>query len=168
MSRFVKQMMFESLSRIMASHTDFIIVDVSRVPAATVNQLRLDLAEQQVQILSVKNAIASKVFVDSGVKLAGDTFLGASSIAFGNVDSVVLSRVIVKCVQSNKTLGVRGGVVGGQVLTADEVDTLSKSPGRLELLGQVAGLINSPCSFLTLAICTPARTLAGQISLAGK
>lgn len=167
MSKVVKQMMFDSLRRIMASHSDFIVVDVSRVPGSIINRLRLDLAENQVQIFGVKNAIAAKVFSDAGIKLVGESFLGACSIAFGDVDSVVLSKEMIKCVQANKLLSIRGGIIDGRVVSAGDVDGLSKSPGRLELLGQLAGLINSPSSTLIRSFGSPAAALASQVGAVG-
>ena len=60
-------------------------------------------------------------------------------------------------------LEIKGGGLGETALTAPDVETLSKSPGRKEMLSQLVGLILSPGARVNGAILGAGGKLAGQI-----
>ena len=60
-------------------------------------------------------------------------------------------------------LEIKGGGLGETALTAPDVETLSKSPGRKEMLSQLSGLILSPGARLNGAILGAGGKLAGQV-----
>ncbi|HQZ64164.1 MAG TPA: 50S ribosomal protein L10, partial [Planctomycetaceae bacterium] len=50
-----------------------------------------------------------------------------------------------------------------QTLSAAAVDSLSKSAGRIETIGQIAGLLLSPGGQLSGCLQSPGGLLAGQL-----
>lgn len=61
------------------------------------------------------------------------------------------------------TLEIKGGVTEGTPLSSEDVTKLSKSPGRMELIGEIVSRILGPGAQLAGAIKGPGGTLAGQI-----
>ena len=88
---------------------------------------------------------------------------GPSTLAFGGEDIVALSRELTEWAKKIKVLEIKGGGLGETALTAPDVETLSKSPGRKEMLSQLVGLILSPGARVNGAILGAGGKLAGQI-----
>jgi large subunit ribosomal protein L10 len=84
-------------------------------------------------------------------------------LLWGGEDVVGLSKEITKWSRQVEGLQIKGATVEGQTLDAAAVEALSKSPGRLELVGQIAGLILSPASQLSGALKSPGGKLAGAL-----
>jgi len=152
MSRNIKRMMIDSIQEAISGEQNLLIVDVSRVSAVSVNRIRLDLADRGIKLLCVKNAVASRALIDLGLDCASRALVGPSALVFSADDIVTVSKELVKCVGVDKSFAIRSGIVDGQVLSSDDVDALSKSPGKSELL-----------SLLSASILTPGRTLASAL-----
>jgi large subunit ribosomal protein L10 len=59
----------------------------------------------------------------------------------GYEDPVTLAKLLVKFAQDTPLLKIKGGALGEQTLTAQEVDALSKLPSREVLLSQLLGVL---------------------------
>ena len=59
--------------------------------------------------------------------------------------------------------GVKGGVMDGEALTADQVKKVSKWPSRQEQISMLVGQILSPGATLSGQLVGPARKIAGQV-----
>ena len=143
---------------------EFLVIDPSKMDAFTNNKLRLKLLQSGIHILNVKNTLARKVMGEK--KVGGlDPFLaGPSALVWGGPDIVALSKEITKWAKEIKTLQIKGATLDGTSLNAKEVDALSKSPGREELIGRVLMLIRSGGGGTLLSTLKgPAGKLAGQV-----
>ncbi len=169
MSKVVKNMMMDDLREAVGAGREVIVVDVSKLDGVTSNKWRVALSKKQIRAVGVKNAVARKALGDVGLTGLGPALKGPSTIVFGGEDIVALSREIADWAKKLKDLQISGGAIGETSLSAADVETLSKSPGRLELLGQLAGLILSPGAQLAAAIQGPGGKVAGCVkSLADK
>lgn len=163
MSRAVKDMMIRDIRERLRGCRDLLVVDASRLDAITDNRFRLALREQGIQILQVKNALARKALEGTAAGSLDHCLEGPSAIVWGGEDAVSLSREIAKWARELEPLKIKGATVDGQPLDAAAVDALSKSPGRLELLAQISGLLLSPGARLSAALLGPGGRLQGQI-----
>ena len=164
MSKCVKRMMLDKLGNVFERSQDFIVVDSSKVSAVDINRIRLDFSDASVSLLGVKNAIAAKTFEEVGVSGAGRLFGGPSSIIYGDVDVVALSKRVVRFADGNKSVVIRGGVIDGQVVDDAGVVSISKSPGRIELLSNLSALFLSQGMAVSSAVLSSGRLIASQIS----
>jgi large subunit ribosomal protein L10 len=142
---------------------DMLVVDCSAMDAVSANQWRLGIAEAQISALTVKNSIARNALAQIGVEGLDEILAGPSTLLWGGEDVVGLSKEIAKWSGQVEGLRIKGGTVEGQTLDAAAVETLSKSPGRLELIGQIVGSMLSPASQLAGALKSPGGKLAGAL-----
>ena len=148
---------------------DLLVVDSSRLDAVETNRWRLALREKEITALTVQNTLARRALSEIGIDGAAPLLQGPSTLIWGGEDIVALSKEIAKWAKDLEPLEIRGGVVEGTTLTADDVDVLSKSPGREELIGQIVGLALSPGAQLVGALLGTGGTVAGQVkSIADK
>ena len=118
----------------------------------------LDVPAQAELRAAVKNAGGEfKIYKNTLTKLAAartgieldDHLTGPTALAFayppegGQADPVALSKALVEFQKANEALVIKGGVMDGAVLGADEVNALSKVAPREELLAKFAGLLNA-------------------------
>ncbi|MGH7128857.1 MAG: 50S ribosomal protein L10, partial [Planctomycetaceae bacterium] len=86
-----------------------------------------------------------------------------STLVWGGEDIVALSKEIAKWAKELEPLQIKGGTLEGTPLSAADVDSLSKSPSREELIGQIVGLVLSPGARLSAALLGPGAKLGSQI-----
>jgi large subunit ribosomal protein L10 len=163
MSKIVKQMMIADIQAELGDCREVLVVDVSKLDGVTTNKWRLGLHKKQIRVVGVKNAVAKKALTDIGLSGINEVLKGPSAIVFGGEDIVALAKEIVQSVKDIKALEVKGGAVGPTSLSAAQVDDLSKSPGRTELLSQIAGIALSPGGRLAGAIQGAGGQVAGCI-----
>lgn len=143
--------------------SDMLVIDSSRLDAISTNRFRLALREKNFSAFTVKNSLAKKALNEAGVTALDSILLGPSTLVWGGEDIVTLSKEISKWAKEVDGLEIKGGTTEGSPLSAEEVDTLSKSPSREELIGQIMGLVLSPGARLAAALLGPGGNIAGQI-----
>jgi len=163
MSRRIKDMLIADITSRIGDARDMLVVDCSAMDAVSANQWRIGIAEADISALTVKNSIARNALARVGVEGLDEILAGPSTLIWGGEDVVGLSKEISKWVRQVEGLRIKGATVEGKALDAAGVDVLSKSPGRLELIGQIAGLMLSPASQLAGAFKGPGGELAGAL-----
>ena len=81
-----------------------------------------------------------------------------SSLVFGGKEVAGWAREL-----GAGLLEIKGGMLEGITLSASDVDELSKSPSREELIGQIAGLLLSPGATIAGSLLGPGGLVAGSI-----
>lgn len=90
---------------------------------------------------------AERAGLDLSDHLTGPTALAFSYPPEGSpADPVLLTKVLTEFQKSNGALVIKGGVMDGAVISADDVTALSKIPPREEMLAKFAGLLQAPMS----------------------
>jgi large subunit ribosomal protein L10 len=163
MSRRIKDMLIADITGRIGDARDMLVVDCSAMDAVTANQWRTGIAGANISALTVKNSIARNALARMGVEGLDEILTGPSTLIWGGDDVVGLSKEITKWSKRVNGLKIKGATIEGRTLDAADVNALSKSPGRLELIGQIAGLILSPAGQLAGALKGPGGKLAGAL-----
>ena len=163
MGREVKDMVIADIQSRIGDVKDFIVVDCSKVDAITANRWRLALRKERMSALTVKNSVANNALKRKGVSGLSKVLSGPSTLIWGGDDIVALSRSVTKWAKEIKNFEIKGGTVEGESLDAAAVDALSKSAGRLETIGEIAGLMLAPGRQLAGCLQGPGGRLAGQL-----
>ena len=165
MSKRIKEMLVTELQQRIGDAEEMLVVDSSRLDAINDNRFRLALREKDIRILTVKNSMALRALHAQDVTALDPVLEGPSSLVFGGEDIVSLSKEIAGWVTElgDELLAIKGGMVEGTTLSSGDVEELSKSPSREELIGQIAGLLLSPGSSVVGALLGSGGRLAGAV-----
>ena len=163
MGRQVKDMVISDIQSRIGEARDFIVVDCSKMDAITANRWRLSMRKDRITALTVKNSVAANALQRKGIKGLEAVLSGPSTLIWGSDDIVGLSRAVARWAKEIPKLEIKGGSVEGQTLNAAAVETLSKSAGRLETIGQIAGLMLGPGRQLAGCLQSPGGRLAGTL-----
>ncbi len=162
MSKVVKSLMLKDLSDKLQDVTEAFFVDISKLDGIANNRLRAACRQQSISILFTRYTLAKCVLNDRGWRLGDSQVSGATTLAWGS-DVVRLAREALRWETAFPGAIVKGGYLGGQIITLEDVKVLSQIPSKEELLGRiVAGLSHVSCAPIG-AINAPAAALASQI-----
>ncbi|MEZ6061975.1 MAG: 50S ribosomal protein L10 [Planctomycetaceae bacterium] len=163
MSRRIKDMLISDIQSRLGDSRDFLVVDVSKLDAVSANKWRIALRQSRISALTVKNSIARNALQRLEITGLENVLNGPSTLLWGGEDVVALSKEISRWAKQLSGLEIKGGTVEGQGLDAAAVESLSKSPGRAELIAEIAGLMLAPGRQLAGAMQAPGGLLAGAL-----
>ncbi len=125
----------------------------------TVNQLadlRSKLRAQETSYRVVKNTLARRAVTELGFESLSELLVGPVAVAYCKGDPVSAAKVLATFAREHPDLIIKGGVLDGRVLTAEEtkelatVDTLDVSRAK------IAGLLTAPLRQLMFLLEAPA------------
>lgn len=157
----LKLLMAEELARDYTEGTDYVVVGYTKLSGPEMVELRRTLRDSRVRLKMVKNAVAVRVLESAGVG-AGSRFLqGPSGLVTGQVEMPELCRVMRACAEKyREKLFVRGGVMGGRALAAEDVSRLASIPPLPVLHARIAGAIQTTVAGVARAFHGLLRGLA--------
>ena len=165
MSKYVKDLVSKHYAQRLEGVDDALVVNVIGLDANQSVVLRKELREKNIQLLVVKNSLVKRA--SEGTPLA-PVFEGAEgplAIMWGSEDAISLAKEATK-LQNDKdyeAFETRGGMMDGEVLSADRVREISKWPSREEQLSLLVGQILGPGANLCSQLVGPGRSLASQV-----
>lgn len=116
----------------------------------------------------VKNKLAAKSAEGTKVEAALQGLKGVSSVAYTSGDPVALAKALSTWVKDNAEFTFKLGIVDGKIINVDEIDSLSKLPGKEELFSKLLFLIQSPAQRLATVINATGRNLAVVVNMAAE
>ncbi len=138
-----------------------IATDYRGLTAKEMVQLRKQLHLQGVEYKVVKNTLAHLAAEKAGVKGLDQFLVGPLAIALSYDDAVKPAKVLVDTMKiPGSVLKIKGGVMGGKVLTAADVSSLAAIPPKEVLISQLLGRLKSPIYSLHFVLSSPLRGLA--------
>jgi large subunit ribosomal protein L10 len=128
-------------------------------------ELRRSLGENASYAV-VKNTLAKLAAKDAGIEGFDDLLTGPTAIAFIKGDVVEAAKGLRDFAKANPTLVIKGGVLDGKPLGAEEVAQLADLESREVLMGKLAGAMLASLSqavYLLNAPIAQAARLAGAL-----
>ncbi|MBI1759737.1 MAG: 50S ribosomal protein L10 [Actinobacteria bacterium] len=91
----------------------------------------------------VKNTLAKRAVADAGVEGLEGWLSGPTAIAFVNGDPVEAAKGLRTFARAHPTLVIKGGLLDGRALSADEVNRIADLESREVLLAKLAGAMKA-------------------------
>lgn len=115
-------------------------------------ELRKNLRNANANARVIKNNITRRALAEAGIEGLEDKLVGPTAVILSNEDYLEPSKVIYNFTKSNDFYKIKGGVIDGKVMTAEEIITLAKLPSRETLLSMLAGALLSNISKVAVAL----------------
>ena len=115
-------------------------------------ELRRNLRNANANARVIKNNITRRALQEAGIEGLEDKLVGPTAVILSNEDYLEPSKVIYNFTKSNDFYKIKGGVIDGKVMTAEEIITLAKLPSRETLLSMLAGALLSNISKVAVAL----------------
>lgn len=114
--------------------------------------LRKDLRGIGAKYNIIKNNITKRALAECGINGLEEKLEGPTAVVMSTEDYLEPSKIIYKFSKDNEYYTIKGGVIDGKVMTADEIITLAKLPSRETLLSMLAGALLGNISKVAVAI----------------
>ena len=165
MKRDQKQQVVEELTARLKAAETLLVADYRGLTMPQIDELRTRLLESGARFTVVKNTLTRRAAEAAGTEGLLTLLDGPSAIAFleADGDMVAAARALADSARETNVLEIRGGILQGRTMTADEVESLAKLPPAEVLRGQVLGAIVAPLTALAGLLNAPLQNLVGLI-----
>ena len=147
-----KKAVVESLTGKIQEATSVVFVDYKGITVAQDTELRKQFREAGVEYSVVKNTLTNFAAKNAGYNFS-EVLNGTTAMASTTGDPIAPARIVCEFAKKNKnTLSIKGGVVEGSVLTADQLNGFGELPSKNALVASVLGTFLAPISSLAFVL----------------
>ena len=129
-----------------------LLTDYRGINVEDVTNLRTELRNAKAEYKVIKNNITRRALAECGIEGLEEQLTGPTAVIMSNEDYLEPAKAIYKFSKDNDFYKIKGGVIEGKVMTAEEIITLAKLPSRETLLSMLAGALLGNISKLAVAL----------------
>jgi large subunit ribosomal protein L10 len=153
----------ELVERLRASDT-FIVADYRGLTMSEIDGMRTELLKHGARFSVVKNTLTKRAAEQAGVPSLVELLEGPTAIAFVlEGDMVAVAKTLSDTARQTKVLSVKGGLLQGQPVSAEDVQKLAALPPADVLQSQVLGAVIGPLNAIVGLFTAPLRDLVGVL-----
>ena len=148
-----KKAVVEALIGKIKEGTSVVFVDYKGINVAQDTALRKQFREADVEYTVVKNTLTRFAAKDCGYDF-DEILNGTTAMASTTGDPIAPARIVCEFAKKNKlkTLAIKGGIVEGSVLSADQLNGFGELPSKNALVASVLGTFLAPISSLAFVL----------------
>lgn len=147
-----KKAVVEALTGKIKEATSVVFVDYKGITVAQDADLRNQFREAGVEYTVVKNTLTRFATRNNGYDF-DEVLNGTTAMASTTGDPISPARIVCEFAKKNKnTLSIKGGIVEGSVLSADQLNGFGELPSKNALVASVLGTFLAPISSLAFVL----------------
>ena len=154
----------ELTERLRTSQT-LLVADYRGLTMTDIDELRTKLLASGARFTVVKNTLTRRAAEAAGADALLALLEGPTAIAFleSGGDPAAAAKALSDAARTTRVLAIRGGVMEGRTIGADEVESLAKLPPVDVLRSQVLGAVTGPLTTIVGLFSAPLQNLIGLI-----
>ena len=160
-----KERVVNELAERLKSSPTLIVADYRGLTMPQIDALRGRLLEQGARFSVVKNTLTRRAAEQAGADALLALLEGPTAIAFleSDGDPVAVAKALATAARETQMLVIRGGIMEGQPISGEEVQSLAKLPPADVLRAMLVGAIAAPMSTVVGLFNAPLRDLVGVL-----
>jgi large subunit ribosomal protein L10 len=111
----------------------------------------------------VKNSLSERAADKAGLESIKPMLVGPTALTFVRGDAAAAAKALSDAARELQLLDFKGGLLGGAVLSADDVKSIARLPSRQVLYGQLVGMVAAPLTGLARGMNALVGGLAIQL-----
>lgn len=143
MKREQKSELLSAMNEEFCASTLVVVTHYTGLTVAEMSELRTKVREVGAKFRVTKNRITRLALAETLFAGLADLMKGPTAVSF-SADPVAAAKAVVTYAKKNEKLVVLGGIMNGQVLSAEQVKALGELPSLDELRGKIVGLLQAP------------------------
>ncbi len=148
-----KKAIVDALAEKLSTATAAVFVDYKGINVAQDTELRNQFRAANVEYTVVKNTLTRFAANKAGYNQFDDLLNGTTSLACTTGDPIAPARIVCEFAKKNKDLlKIKGGIIEGSVLSAEELSAFGELPSKDALLSQVLGTFLAPITSLAVVL----------------
>jgi large subunit ribosomal protein L10 len=158
-----KQELLKIYSELIKKSEGMILVEYRGLNMKGMGPLRGRVREAAGELHVVKNTLAQRALRDAGRDAPSELFTQTTAIGFAFSDIAGLAKALTSFSKENEFVKVKGALLGGRVLTTQEVQALADLPPLPVVRGQLLGLLSTPASRLAGVVAGGVRQVLNVV-----
>jgi large subunit ribosomal protein L10 len=141
-----------------------LVADYRGLSVTELDGLRTQLLQHGARFRVVKNTLTRRAAEAAGAEALVALLDGPTAIAFleSDGDPVAVAKALSDVARAGRVLVIRGGILDGAAITAEDVEQLAKLPPADVLRGQIVGALTGPLQVVGL-FAAPLRDFVGVL-----
>ena len=129
-----------------------LLTDYRGINVEDVTGIRAKLRGVNTEYKVIKNNITRRALDKCGFEGLDNLLEGPTAVVLGYDDYLEASKIIYEYAKDNENYKIKGGIMEGKVVSAEEIITLAKLPSRETLIAQLAGALLGNVTKLAVAL----------------
>ena len=147
-----KKAVVETLAAKIKEASSIVFVDYKGINVAQDTALRQQFREAGVEYTVVKNTLTRFATKENGYDF-NEVLNGTTAMASTTGDPIAPARIVCEFAKKNKLpMHIKGGMVEGSVLSADQLNGFGELPSKDALVASVLGTFLAPISSLAFVL----------------
>jgi large subunit ribosomal protein L10 len=159
-----KRRAVSDLAEMLRDSSALAVADYRGLTVSEMHTVRRTLRANGVSLKVAKNRLLKIAAEDAGLAELKSLLDGPTAIAATTGDEVSLARALQDAFRPYKVVTLRGGLLGGQPVSAADLQRLASLPGREVLLARLAGGMAAPLTGMAGVLAANLRNLIGVLS----
>jgi len=170
MERSQKETQVSKLQTIFNSINAGVLIDYRGIEANQMVELRKKLNEASSNLKVIKNSLARIAAKDSPLAELSEQFTQTRALIYSDSDPVTQAKILIQETEDIQNLKILAGILVSErkttILTAKEVEELSKLPAREELLVKFLFLLQEPANqFVRILNAVPSKFVRTLVAI---
>ena len=127
-------------------------IDARGLTVKETQQLRRNVTAAGGEMKVYKNTLAVRALAQLELPTCEEILAGPTAFIFAGEDVAAPAKAANDVAKKNKNLEIKGGLMDGAAVSAEEVIKIASLPSREVLLGQIAASLTAVASQLAIAI----------------
>ena len=160
-----KERLIEELTERLRAADTLLVADYRGLTNSQLAGLRVELLKHGAKLTVVKNTLTRRAAEAAGADALLALLEGPTAIAFVEAEGnpVAVAKALSDAARDTKILVLRGGVLSGNPISGEEIESLAKLPPLDILQAQLVGVIVAPLTQLAAVLNAPVQNLVGLI-----
>ena len=129
-----------------------LLTDYRGITVHDVTELRTSLRNAKSEYKVIKNNITRRALAECKFEGMDSLLEGPTAVVLGQEDYLEPAKAIYEFTKKNDFYKIKGGIIDGKVMTAEEIVTLAKLPSKETLIGMLAGALLGNISKLAVGL----------------
>ena len=148
-------------------YSGFIFTDYRGMTVEQITDIRKSLRKDEAAYRVVKNRYAKIALKDLDRTGAEEQMKGPTAVALIKGDTAnTVAKVLFNANKDGVSIQVKGALLDGKFMTAEEVEALSKLPTKLELIASLMGTMKAPVQKLAATLLAYVESKGGAAEAA--
>ncbi len=159
-----KETIMKQYQEWMEKSSALVLVEYTGVNMNTLDAIRAKVREAGGEFHVIKNTLAKRAFDALGMPVDPGYLVNSTAVGFAFDTAPGVAKALADFDKSTEAVKIKGGYLGKQLLSVDEVKALADLPPLPVVRAQLLGTILAPASKLVRTLAEPGRQVAAVIN----
>ena len=164
MANVAKEEMVRTIKEDLKNATAVWVVDYRGLTVKESEKLRGVVREADAQMKVLKNTLTMRALSELEMPTMETILEGPSAFVFTSGDPVASAKALKAFSKENKKLVIKGGIMDGREVNAEQVIAIADLPSREQLIGMLLGVLQGPASGLVRVLNGPMSAFARAVN----